>query len=122
MGADTRSCASFVAYRSYADRHRHEKAFDGVCRPIQSKRLGVSQPTASQSVKRDEKIVKEKELKMMESPMSIYQYPSPRSTACHQQIGQTVSGFFGDSLGVTDVSSPNLIASYSVNGAIHTFV
>jgi len=30
-----------------------------------SKRLGVSQPTASQSVKRGEKIVKEKELKMM---------------------------------------------------------
>jgi len=31
-----------------------------------SKRLGISQPTASQSVKRGEKIVKEKGLKMME--------------------------------------------------------
>ena len=31
-----------------------------------SKRLGISQPTASKSVKRGEKIVKEKELKMME--------------------------------------------------------
>ncbi|MBL7180029.1 MAG: hypothetical protein ABIK98_14015 [Pseudomonadota bacterium] len=31
-----------------------------------SKRLGISQPTASQSVKRGEKIVKEMELKMME--------------------------------------------------------
>ena len=30
-----------------------------------SKRLGISQPTASQSVKRGEKIVKEKELKLM---------------------------------------------------------
>jgi len=30
-----------------------------------SKRLGVSQPTASKSVKRGEKIVKGKELKMM---------------------------------------------------------
>ena len=30
-----------------------------------SKRLGISQPTASQSVKRGEKIVKEKQLKVM---------------------------------------------------------
>ncbi len=30
-----------------------------------SKRLGISQPTASQSVKRGEKIVKEKKLKLM---------------------------------------------------------
>ncbi|MGA9260616.1 MAG: hypothetical protein WBV95_01480 [Desulfobacterales bacterium] len=30
-----------------------------------SRRLGISQPTASQSVKRGEKIVKEKELKLM---------------------------------------------------------
>ncbi|MGA9478656.1 MAG: hypothetical protein WBV21_12810 [Desulfobacterales bacterium] len=30
-----------------------------------SKRLGISQPTASQSVKRGEKIVKEKEPKLM---------------------------------------------------------
>jgi len=30
-----------------------------------SKRLGISQPTASQSVKRGEKVVKEKELKLM---------------------------------------------------------
>ena len=30
-----------------------------------SKRLGISQPTASQSVKRGEKIVKEKDLKLM---------------------------------------------------------
>jgi len=42
-----------------------------------SKRLGISQPTASQSVKRGEKIVKEKVLKIMEWPMSICQYPSP---------------------------------------------
>jgi len=31
-----------------------------------SKRLGISQPTASQSVKRGEKIVKEKQLKVLE--------------------------------------------------------
>jgi predicted DNA binding protein len=30
-----------------------------------SKRLGISQPTASQSAKRGEKIVKEKQLKVM---------------------------------------------------------
>jgi hypothetical protein len=31
-----------------------------------SKRLGISQPTASQSVKRGEKIIKEKNLKLLE--------------------------------------------------------
>jgi hypothetical protein len=32
---------------------------------VEFKRLGISQPTASQSVKRGEKVVKEKELKLM---------------------------------------------------------
>jgi len=37
----------------------------GVSTLALSKRLGISQPTASQSVKRGEKIVKEKNLKLM---------------------------------------------------------
>ncbi|MGB5421071.1 MAG: hypothetical protein WBN03_02870 [Desulfobacterales bacterium] len=37
----------------------------GICTVALSKRLGISQPTASQSVKRGEKIDKEKELKLM---------------------------------------------------------
>jgi hypothetical protein len=44
-----------------------------------SKRPVISQPTASRSVKRGEKIVKEKELKLMGCIMPIYQCPSPSS-------------------------------------------
>jgi hypothetical protein len=40
-----------------------------------SKRVGVSQPTISQSVKRGERIVKRKDLKISEN-ISIYEYPS----------------------------------------------
>jgi len=42
-----------------------------------SERLSISQPTASQSVKPGEKVVKEKKLNLMGRPMPIYQYPSP---------------------------------------------
>ena len=36
MGDDTQPYLPFDAYRSYTDFHRHEKAFDWLCRPIQS--------------------------------------------------------------------------------------
>ena len=42
-----------------------------------SKKLGISQPTASQSVKRGEKIVKEKGLELIGKFMPIYRYPYP---------------------------------------------
>jgi hypothetical protein len=40
-----------------------------------SRKLGISQPTASQSAKRGERIVKEKRLKLMGWLIPIYQYP-----------------------------------------------
>jgi hypothetical protein len=44
-----------------------------------SKRLGIPQPTASQSVKRGERVVVERKLKLMSGLISINEYPAPFS-------------------------------------------